>query len=280
MRDPSTFIQLNNPCHEDIASMSPTERGRYCTSCQVDVIDFSRLSDAEVLNILNTLKGQPMCGMFTPQQLNRPLVQPAAHQLLIMLSRKKIAAALLLYQSLVTAATAQVKTATKTEQTATPASTGDSLIVIKGRVLDAYSQEPVAGVRLYTDYVSPDTVTDAHGYFEFHVQPTLRSSYITISHIGTGKQDSFTIENKHVRIDSAQKVEVILYRYMGGTIEATVKTYKRPLVDHYYTLGGFITTASGPDSALHSSHPTVINMWKVWDLFAKPFKRKKHHDKK
>ncbi len=276
MRDPSTYIQLNSPCHEDLASMSPTERGRYCTSCQVDVIDFSRLSDAEVLNILGTLKGQPMCGMFTPQQLNRPLVQPAAHQSLILLSRKKIAAALLLFQSLVTAATAQVKTATKTEQTATPVSPIDSTIVVKGRVLDGYSQEPVAGVKLGISYISPDTVTDAHGYFEFHVKPTLRSSYIVISHTGISNQDPFIIEDKNVLVDSAQKEEVILYRYMGGTIEHTIKTYKKPLVDSY---GGFTTVVTG-QGALYSSHPTVINMWKVWDLFAKPFKRKKHHDKK
>jgi len=45
-------IQLNipKPCHENWNAMSPKEQGRYCGSCQKTVVDFSVMSDKEIVD--------------------------------------------------------------------------------------------------------------------------------------------------------------------------------------------------------------------------------------
>jgi len=63
-------LTLPQPCSENWEEMTPTEKGRFCLHCQKTVIDFSILSDRQVMEIVNGTKGD-MCGRFHPQQLNR-----------------------------------------------------------------------------------------------------------------------------------------------------------------------------------------------------------------
>lgn len=64
-------LQIPEPCHEKWNEMTPTDRGRYCSSCEKKVIDFSNKSDAEILRLL---QGKNTCGRFQTKQLNRPLI--------------------------------------------------------------------------------------------------------------------------------------------------------------------------------------------------------------
>ena len=66
-------ISIPTPCHENWDTMTPTEIGKFCSSCQKEVIDFSRMSDQEIRRILNSSKETP-CGRFNTNQLERPLV--------------------------------------------------------------------------------------------------------------------------------------------------------------------------------------------------------------
>lgn len=67
-------IQLNiaEPCHENWQNMTPQQQGRYCGSCQKTVVDFTMMSDQEVLNYF--LKADHnVCGRFADDQLNKEL---------------------------------------------------------------------------------------------------------------------------------------------------------------------------------------------------------------
>ena len=55
--------------------MKPEEKGRFCGSCAKTVIDFSLMSDREVLGYLATVSGK-VCGRFTEDQLQRELMPP------------------------------------------------------------------------------------------------------------------------------------------------------------------------------------------------------------
>jgi hypothetical protein len=66
-------ISIPTPCHEDWDAMAPTEIGKFCSSCQKEVIDFSVMSDQEIRRILNSSKETP-CGRFNINQIERPLV--------------------------------------------------------------------------------------------------------------------------------------------------------------------------------------------------------------
>jgi hypothetical protein len=66
------FVQIPTPCHEDWGKMTPTQQGRHCASCCKEVIDFSMMSDVEILKLLNKPNGNT-CGRFHNDQLLRPL---------------------------------------------------------------------------------------------------------------------------------------------------------------------------------------------------------------
>ena len=68
------YLHIPKPCHESWDAMTPVEQGRFCKSCCKEVIDFSTLSDKEVLKVLSKNSGST-CGRFTNQQLEKPLLQ-------------------------------------------------------------------------------------------------------------------------------------------------------------------------------------------------------------
>ncbi|OIQ18084.1 MAG: hypothetical protein BM557_07660 [Flavobacterium sp. MedPE-SWcel] len=67
-------VIIPNPCHENWNKMTPVEKGRFCSSCQKKVHDFTNVSDKEIKSILNNDKST--CGRFRHDQLNRDLVIP------------------------------------------------------------------------------------------------------------------------------------------------------------------------------------------------------------
>jgi hypothetical protein len=62
-------IHIPEPCHENWADFTPTEKGGFCQSCSIDVIDFSNKTPDEVKQILKANAGKHMCGRFKKSQL-------------------------------------------------------------------------------------------------------------------------------------------------------------------------------------------------------------------
>ena len=71
-------IQLNipEPCHEDWDGMTPVEKGKFCGSCQKQVIDFSNMSDRELAQFFKKPSTGSVCGRFMTDQLERDLDIP------------------------------------------------------------------------------------------------------------------------------------------------------------------------------------------------------------
>lgn len=69
----SLTVQIPQPCHERWADMQPTERGRFCASCQKTVVDYTGLSDQELVSLLSKSL-ETTCGRFRNEQLNHPLM--------------------------------------------------------------------------------------------------------------------------------------------------------------------------------------------------------------
>lgn len=67
-------IYIPKPCHEDWNKMTPTQQGKFCASCHKQVIDFSLMSDRQILNFLSHQSGK-LCGRFDAEQLQRPLIE-------------------------------------------------------------------------------------------------------------------------------------------------------------------------------------------------------------
>lgn len=60
-----------DPCSEKWADMLPTERGAFCAVCSKNIHDFSRMSDAEIREVIRSSSGKA-CGFFRKEQLFTP----------------------------------------------------------------------------------------------------------------------------------------------------------------------------------------------------------------
>src|SRR5829696_9108786 len=69
-------IHIPQPCHEDWNKMSPVQQGRFCQSCSKEVVDFSLMSDKQVLDYISRATGK-LCGRFADDQLDRSIKEPA-----------------------------------------------------------------------------------------------------------------------------------------------------------------------------------------------------------
>ena len=68
-------IRIPDPCHEDWSAMTPQAKGRHCAACAKTVVDFTAMSDADVVSYLRTAGGS-VCGRTRATQLDRRLQAP------------------------------------------------------------------------------------------------------------------------------------------------------------------------------------------------------------
>lgn len=65
----NTFsLSIPKPCHEKWSDFIPSDGGGYCTSCSKVVIDFTTMTDEEILNFIKN-KPTHACGRFRSRQL-------------------------------------------------------------------------------------------------------------------------------------------------------------------------------------------------------------------
>jgi hypothetical protein len=68
-------LQIPTPCHENWENMTRVDKGRFCTSCQKQVIDFSNMSDREIAMFFKK-SPHSVWGRFMGDQLNRDIEIP------------------------------------------------------------------------------------------------------------------------------------------------------------------------------------------------------------
>jgi len=169
-------ISIPTPCPAGWAAMTPTSNGRHCASCQKTVVNFSQQTDAEILAYFKLADRNGTCGRFRREQLSRPLVsgKPSAQRWQLWLASLVVAALTVqgchavtgeptpvsvLAPQIITADSITVdSTAVEAEPYPTP---------LSGRVVDQYSQQPVAGVVVHLKNTSATIITDEQGLFAF-----------------------------------------------------------------------------------------------------------------
>ena len=69
-------LSIPEPCHENWQQMTPTQQGRFCNACAKEVIDFSTMTDIQVLNYFTNITHEKVCGRALPEQLDKIICRP------------------------------------------------------------------------------------------------------------------------------------------------------------------------------------------------------------
>ena len=164
-------LNIPEPCHEDWQQMSPTQKGKFCASCQKEVIDFTKLSASEIAR--KTKNSKQLCGRFTSTQLEQEYIAASQNSL----SRLGIALGL---GSIIAVAqpsfaqeekTVKVKVDTENDlhyKESTQAETQKDSISISGTVTDEEGL-PLPGVNVIQQNSSHGTHTDFDGNFSIKI---------------------------------------------------------------------------------------------------------------
>lgn len=190
-------IRIDNPCSENWEQMLESENGKFCQHCSKNVIDFTTLTDKQIIDIVSKSSGRS-CGRLTNNQLNRTIYdkQEVAYPTLF----SKIAASFLLFGLSQSADGYAAKTNSliaiefpnaieKLQTNEKKTITGDSTRVVKGRVLDANTNEAIYGAVVSVENLTIKTVTDSEGFFKFNVPLDTLIVHVKISAVGYNEQE-------------------------------------------------------------------------------------------
>lgn len=148
-------VSIPNPCAERWAAMTPTAAGRHCAKCQTEVVDFTRMSEAEVLAYLEVRKGQRVCALMVA-----PAVVPQHPKRRSRVGRWAWALAALFGWHPSAATPLPLPSAASP-----PHRPPQAPIVVRGVVLDDSLNAPVSGVSVFVAGTSYGVVTDQRGEF-------------------------------------------------------------------------------------------------------------------
>lgn len=187
----SFHININEPCHEDWSNMSPVEQGRFCSSCQKQVIDFTTKSDEEIITFFNNYNGSS-CGRFANEQLNRPIqtveLKPASRFIRYAASLL-LPAALFAQKGKAQIGKVAVKDTIEHVKLPTEIIMGTFMEApvpkenfVSGKVIDAVTKEPLEGVSVLIKGTSRGVVTGADG--SFTLATASRKEVLQYSYIG------------------------------------------------------------------------------------------------
>ena len=203
-------ISIPTPCHENWHNMTVADKGRFCASCQKNVIDFTQSSDRHIAEVFK--KDGDVCGRFLRSQLERDLILPKEKNRLWMAASAAVVAFLGLGKGKVFAQTVKTETVQveKQKKFDTPTCIAGNR-KIKGIVLDE-TGTGLPGVNVnIVDRPSKEIQTDFDGIFTIEAEA---GNILEFTMVG--------FETQRIAIDTAtDKIEVtmnVYYDLMGDIV--------------------------------------------------------------
>ncbi|HPI53229.1 MAG TPA: hypothetical protein PLU10_00985 [Chitinophagaceae bacterium] len=167
-------ITIPSACHQNFEAMPQTERGRYCALCERDIIDFTCMSDEELIDFLSLKHFKISCGMFTRDQLNRNYSIEKPRPFFRFPTLNKWVAAFFLLPLNMPYGVAQSTNQLSATQQALP-STYDTLIRLQGKLVNNDTTHGVSNIEITlldtNQVVLQSTLTDQLGKFIFEINP-------------------------------------------------------------------------------------------------------------
>ena len=195
-------FSIPQPCAQPWAAMSPTAAGRHCAACATEVVDFTRLSDSEILAFLARSRGQDVCVNAHRAQLAPPALVPRWRQWALAALAVLGLAPAAMAGSGDAAAPPVPPLADFGKRPPAP----DQQVVVRGRVLDGKDGSPVAGARVMVEGTQYGTLTDDKGHYELLMAATfepLKAGKLAL--VFSGSPFDFVPQTKQLKIERQQK---------------------------------------------------------------------------
>lgn len=187
MKHAPFILTIDNLCNQEWSLMTNTDSGKYCLQCSKVVVDFTKLTDVEITEIVMR-SGEKLCGRLNKQQLNRILenFQPGNNSKIFKILAGLIFLGIPAYSS--SKAQNWIKTETvsnvdtenfESQIVGKREALTDSLKnVIQGIVIDVQSNEPLPGAVVIIGGTKIGVATDDEGKFKFTIPDSLLSNLI------------------------------------------------------------------------------------------------------
>lgn len=216
-------LSIPKPCHENWDGMTPSDKGRFCASCQKTVTDFTNMSDRQIAEFFKKTSGS-VCGRFYQDQLNRDVEIPKKRIPWLKYFFQFSLPALLV--SLKATAQGKVRMTGDTVDCAKSPTVGTTAIVVPDKQIDEHS------------FVLHGSVVDDRGYTVSFATVAIKKSTLAVK---ADKNGMFTIkcafpttlvvsavgfEQKEVSVQSAEQVRIQLAIVVGGYVVQTKKPVK------------------------------------------------------
>ena len=227
-------FQIPEPCHENWNKMHPLPGGRFCDSCEKTIVDFTQMTDSELVRFYKN-NNQKVCGRFRSDQLNKDLPLPTPSS---PLKKWKSAAAVVAGLLAWNASGAQYDFSVQTIPVVIPEKAKGckpekkSLLIkvptkftFQGIVKDK-SGEGLIGANVLLGGIS-GTSTDFDGKFKMEISTDWETFEVTFSYLGYATQ---VIEFDQKEISKGKNVEVILEESSKLIKEVVVTGYQVPVV--------------------------------------------------
>lgn len=259
-----TSIYIPTPCREDWGKMSPAQHGKFCAACNKQVIDFSLMSDNQILHFLSTQSGK-LCGRFDADQLQRPLIETkikkkrtwwmAIAMPLLFLFEKSGAQENKMEHNMATFSSNEKTKCTNAEQDSAkiligkiaPNEVSDGYI-IRGKVVDQ-DGAPLCYVTIMEKGSKSGTVTDSAGFFSIKISGKNDSITLVASHVGYQTQERI-IAAKEENINITMQLSPVL---MGDVVVTASVASSQQIIAGGIAICQKVTRTEKIDAAIRKS---------------------------
>jgi hypothetical protein len=193
MKPTTIKIKIGTPCHENWDKMQEEEKGRFCLSCQKAVVDFSRMSNEEIIHYFEQNADKKTCGRIAVHQHNTAI---SNYRKVVSPWFNRYVAGFLMAIGFYNPTKAQ-STVTpvenhmiKGEIAVKPVIPSNKKLIVSGRVLDNSTQKPIKGALVKIDGTDIKTVTDKNGSYTLSVPARYQTESLQLMITHKGHEDA------------------------------------------------------------------------------------------
>lgn len=196
-------ISIKKPCAENFKDFLPTDKGSFCISCEREVIDFSKMSEIEIINYFK-VKKRKTCGYFREDQLKSHSDLNTSAYSFTFWHKGLIGFSLFSLLSFNNLFSQEVSKEIKThliqniDSKELDTVKKKEKIIVKGTVYDELGTLP--GASLVIKDTMYGVITDSEGNFEFS-EPVDKDAMIIVSFLGYKKIEIKASEANNINLN-------------------------------------------------------------------------------